>query len=313
VPQTSGVIAILGGLGAAVLWASATLTSSRAGRHIGPSSTVAWMMLVGVVVATPLAAMSGPMPSLTPELTFWMLGSGAGGVTGLMLVYRGLRLGKVGVVAALSSTEGAIAAVISVVAGEPITILVAVMLCVIVGGVAVVALSADEDPALPDAVPLPVPNRPAGDPAAATGRRPRFTPAQYAVLFGTAAAACFGLSIYSTAKLGDSMPALMAVLPVRFLGVAAVFVPLALARRLRMTRRAVPMVLWIGVAEVFGNASYVVGAGQSIAIAAVLASQFAAVAAVAAYVLFRERLSTMQRSGVVVIALGVAVLTLARG
>jgi multidrug transporter EmrE-like cation transporter len=73
------------------------------------------------------------------------------------------------------------------------------------------------------------------------------------------------------------------------------------------------MVAWIGVAEVFGNASYVIGAGQSIAIAAILASQFAAIAAVTAFILFRERLSVPQRSGVVAIVIGVAVLTLARG
>ena len=52
---------------------------------------------------------------------------------------------------------------------------------------------------------------------------------------------------------------------------------------------------------------------QSIAIAAVLASQFAAVGAVAAFFLFRERLSVGQRSGVVAIALGVAMLTAVRG
>jgi multidrug transporter EmrE-like cation transporter len=73
------------------------------------------------------------------------------------------------------------------------------------------------------------------------------------------------------------------------------------------------MVILIGAAEVFGNASYVVGSTVSIAISAVLASQFAAVAAVAAFFLFRERLSLGQRSGVVTICLGVALLTAFRG
>jgi drug/metabolite transporter (DMT)-like permease len=141
---------------------------------------------------------------------------------------------------------------------------------------------------------------------------PRVGDAQKAVLFGAAGALAFGLCIYSTARLGAEMTPLMAVVPVRVVGVAAVFLPLALTGRLRLTRRALPMVAWIGVAEVFGNAVYVVGSTESIAIAAVLASQFAAVAAVAAFVLFHERLSTMQRSGVVAIALSVAVLTLVR-
>jgi len=280
---------MLGGLGAAVLWASATLASSRAGRLIGPSATVAWMMLVGVVVAAPLAFASGSAPAMTPDVLAWMLGSGTGGVAGLMLVYRGLQLGKVGVVAALASTEGAIAAVISVVAGEPITLPIAATLVVIAGGIAWVAFATDS-PGKPNA---------SGDPTRAA-------------LFGAAAALCFGLSIYSTARLGAYMSPLMAVLPVRVVGVLSVSVPLALAGRLRLTRRALPMVVWIGVAEVFGNASYVVGSRQSIAIAAILASQFAAVAAIAAFVIFRERLSRRQLSGVVAIAIGVATLALVR-
>jgi drug/metabolite transporter (DMT)-like permease len=317
------MIAILGGLGAALLWASATLTSSRAGRLIGPTATVAWMMLVGVSVATPLAILSGPAPALSPGLTGWMAGSGAGGVAGLLLVYRGLRLGKVGVVASLASTEGAIAAVISVVSGEPMTLTVALTLCAIAGGVALVAFATEpsEPPAAAadatataDATaaadpPAPIDETAGGLPEAL---RPGVADAQKAVLFGATAALCFGLSIYSTARLGAEMSPLMAVLPVRVVGFATVFLPLALTRRLRLTRRALPMVVWIGVAEVFGNAVYVVGAKQSIAIAAVLASQFAAVAAIAAFVLFRERLSTGQRSGVVAIACGVAVLALVR-
>ncbi|HEX7590668.1 MAG TPA: EamA family transporter [Candidatus Limnocylindrales bacterium] len=302
------MIAILGGLGAAVLWATATLTSSRAGRLIGPSSTVAWMMAVGLLVATPLALASGPIPAMTPNLVLWMAGSGLGGVIGLLLVYRGLSLGKVGVVAALASTEGAIAAVVSVIAGESMTIPVAALLCVIAGGIAVVAfLNGTADAAATGAADV----ADAGE-AAAGAKEIRVASERQAVLCGAAAAICFGVSIYSTAKVGASLSPIAAVLPVRVVGVVAVFVPLLLSGRLRITRRSVPMVLLIGVAEVFGNAAYVVGAQDSIAIAAVLASQFAVVTAIAAFVIFGERLSLYQRSGVAVIAMGVALLTLVR-
>jgi drug/metabolite transporter (DMT)-like permease len=86
-----------------------------------------------------------------------------------------------------------------------------------------------------------------------------------------------------------------------------------LARRLQFSRQAVPFIIVIALGEVFGNVSYVFGARNSIAIASVLASQFAAVAAVAAFFLFRERLSAGQRSGFVAIAVGLAILTLVRG
>jgi drug/metabolite transporter (DMT)-like permease len=132
-------------------------------------------------------------------------------------------------------------------------------------------------------------------------------------MWGALAAIGFGITVYSTAQVGRSLPPLMAVLPVRVVGVVGVFIPMALAGRLRLTRRAVPLVALIGALEVFGNASYVVGSRESIAISAVLASQFAAVAAVAAFFLFRERLSLGQRSGVVAIAVGVAFLAAVRG
>lgn len=304
------MIAILGGLGAAVMWASSTLTGSRAGRLIGASSTLGWMMLVGLAVGAPLAVASGPLPALTPELAAWLAGSGLGGVAGLMLVYRGLRVGKVGVVAALASTEGAIAAVLAVISGERLTLPVGLMLCVIVLGVVTVALAGGGPVEAEFAGTADGGTASAGD---AAPLRPGLSPERRAVLYGAAAAVCFGISIYSTAKAGLSLPPFVAVMPVRVVGVVAVFLPLALTGRLRLTRRAAPMVAWIGVAEVLGNASYVVGARESIAVAAVLASQFAALTAVAAFLLFRERLSLHQRSGVVAIIVGVALLTAFRG
>jgi len=64
-----------------------------------------------------------------------------------------------------------------------------------------------------------------------------------------------------------------------------------------------------GIAEVVGFASFAVGARDGLAVTAVLASQFAAIAAVAAFVLFQERLGRMQLVGVTTIVVGVAILT----
>jgi drug/metabolite transporter (DMT)-like permease len=293
VRHTSRMIAILSGLTAASLWAATTLTSSRAGRLIGSTSTCAWMMLVGVAVAVPMAVVTGPLPEITPALVPWLAGSSIGGVAGLLLTYRGLRLGKVGVVAALASTEGAIAAVLAVVAGERLTLPVAAVLVLLAVGVAVVAF-AEGDAEMSD--------------HGANARRLE----RRAAMYGGLAALLFGISIFSTAQLGKSLSPFAAVLPVRVGGVIGVFIPMVLSGKLRLTRPAVPMVLLIGAGEVFGNAAYVVGTGESIAVTAVLASQFAGIAAIAAWVLFHERLTIQQRSGVVAIAAGVAALTLVR-
>ena len=71
----------------------------------------------------------------------------------------------------------------------------------------------------------------------------------------------------------------------------------------------IPLVITAGVCEVLGFYAYAIGSRHGIAIAAVLASQFGALAAVAGYVLFGERLSRVQLCGVVVAVSGVAVLT----
>lgn len=293
------------------MWAFSGLTSSRSTRLIGASSNLAWMMLVGLAIATPLALASGPMPPITPALAGWMATSGITGVVGLLVMYRGLRIGKVGVVAALASTEGAMAAVISVIAGERLTIQAVAMLCVIVVGVATVALATGNDSGSVAASDDPLAGNTAvpGSSSAAGNLSARLGTERQAAMYGAIAAVIFGVNIYSTAQLGHSLPTFMAVMPVRLVGVVAVFVPMALTGRLRMVRPAVPMVVLIGALEVFGNSSYVIGSRESIAIAAVLASQFAAVAAVAAFFLFHERLSLGQRSGIVAIALGVAVLS----
>ncbi len=58
-----------------------------------------------------------------------------------------------------------------------------------------------------------------------------------------------------------------------------------------------------------GVASFALGARHGLAVSAVLASQFAALSAVGAYVLFHERLTRVQLAGVAAIVFGVALLT----
>jgi drug/metabolite transporter (DMT)-like permease len=92
-------------------------------------------------------------------------------------------------------------------------------------------------------------------------------------------------------------------------GVTVVAVPLLCTGRLRVTRAAAPYLVVGGVCEVLGLASFTVGARHGLAVSAVLASQFGAIAAVAGFVAFRERLGRVQVAGIVAIAAGVALLT----
>jgi drug/metabolite transporter (DMT)-like permease len=281
------MIAILGGLGAACAWAVTTLTAARASRLIGTPATLAWVMLTGFVVVAPVALAEGRPAALDGGAFAWLAIAGAGNVAGLLLVYSGLRIGKVGVVSPISSTEGAVAAVIAVVAGERLGAWTAAALVLIAVGVILAA-------------------RPAVEPDAAGRDDPR------AVVFGMAAALAFGASLYATGRASLELPIAWAVLPPRLLGVAFVTIPLALLGGLRLTRAAAPIVVASGLAEVAGFVSYSIGARHGIAVTAVIASQFAAIAAVAAGFLFRERLGRTGVAGVIVIAVGVAAVSALR-
>src|SRR5690348_14358002 len=113
---------------------------------IDPASVVAWVMLVGLLIAVPLAAVSGVPGRLGPESGAWLAASGVGNVVGLVLTYRALRIGQVALIAPLVSTEGAVAAVIALIAGEPLAPGVAVTLAAIMAGIWV-ASAPDRSPA----------------------------------------------------------------------------------------------------------------------------------------------------------------------
>jgi drug/metabolite transporter (DMT)-like permease len=278
------LLAILGGIGAAFCFGASTLCSSRSSRLIGSSSVVAWMMLVGLLVLLPVAVAEGVPEGLDAGAGVWLVLSGLGNVVGLLIVYAALRIEKVGIVAPITSTEGAIAALIAVAAGEAIGGGTGLALAVIVLGVILAGVVRAER-----------------EVEHGYGRR--------GALLALISAGCFGVGLYATARIGADLPLVWAVLPARVAGAFFIAIPLVLGSRLRLTRRALPLVVASGLGEVVGFASFAFGARHGIAISAVLASQFAAVAAIGAYFLFGERLTPIQLVGVAMILAGVAALT----
>jgi len=292
------VIAILGGLGAAAAWALSTLCSSRSSRLIDPASVVAWMMLVVLLITVPAAALSGVPARLGPGSGAWLAASGVGNVLGLVLTYRALRIGQVALVAPLVSTEGAVAAVIALIAGEPLAAGVAFTLAVIMAGIWMAS----------------APDGPRAAASAPSRSLTSETPAHptEATVLAMAAALAFGVSLYATARAGAELPVSWVVLSARAIGVVTLALPLALTRRLEITRPAVPLVVASGVCEVLGFYSYTTGSRHGIAVAAVLASQVGGLAALGGYLAFGERLSRKRTFGVCTMLAGVAVLSALR-
>lgn len=278
------MVSIVFGLLTACFFASSSLMSSRAVKIIGSASAVAWVMLVGLIVTTPFVVASGVPANIGPSIP-WMVVLGLGNVIGILIAGFALRVGKVGVVAPILATEGAIAAVIAALLGESIAPIVGFMLLVIVGGIVISAM--------------------APDPAPLAKERP-----VYAVVLSTVAAACFGVSLFAAGNLSNDVPIPWVLLPARLTGVLIILIPLLVMRKLQITRSTVPLVVAMGFTEILGFVCFSIGAQYQVAITSVLSSQFAPIAAVAAYFLFKEKLGRLQIAGVVVLVIGVTSLTL---
>jgi drug/metabolite transporter (DMT)-like permease len=267
------MIAIAGGLAAALSFAVSTLCATRASRLIGPAPVLAWVAIVGLALSAGVAAAQRPVP--TAAQAGWLAIAGLGNVAGLLLEYTAVRSGKVGVVAPIISTEGGLA-------GERLPWIALAALATVVTGAVLVAWPTTGDRTGPGGTSS-----------------------------GSALAACaaivFGLSIYATGHVA-SLPIGWVVVPPRLAGVACVALPLAIGRRLKLTPAAIAPVVTAAICEVTGFAALTLGARQNIAVTAVIASLFASLAAIGAYVLFAERLGRPARIGIAAIVVGVGIL-----
>ena len=277
------MIAILGGLGAALSWGLSTVVASRSTRMIGSQQALAYVMLLGLGALAVLAPASGVPQHASGHAWAWAVLAGAGSAAGLSMMYRAVHLGKVGVVAPIASTEGALAAVFSIALGETLTAGVAVCLIVIACGVVVVTMRGH---------------------AADVHLRPS--------LYALGAACLFGVNLVASARAGDALGALWTIFVARIVGVSMIALPLLLRGRLRLPGAAWWLVCFSATAEVVGYVCYVTGAHHGVAIPAVLGSQFAAVATIASFAMFDERIGPRQIAGAVVIVTGVSVLAVLR-
>jgi drug/metabolite transporter (DMT)-like permease len=308
------VTAIIGGLAAAVLWATATLASSRSSRMIGSRVVLAWVMVVGTIVGLPIALATGVPPIVTGEAWALMALAGVCYSAGLYATYRALSIGKVSIIAPIVATEGAIGALISVALGDTLGLAAMSLLAIIAVGVVLAAI----EPAKPDVpagtieLAADALDGPASehteDVTAARLPGPIPDRTREAVLLAMSAAAIFGVGLVSAGKAAMLVAPIWVAVSSRVVGLGIVALPLVLQGRFTVTRWSLPLVIVAGIGEVIGSTAAAWAATDSIPISAVLGSQFAAIAAVVAYLLFGERLSRSQVLGVILIVAGVSVL-----
>ena len=304
------MIAVFGGLAAAVAWAGSSLCSSRSSRLTDPLSVVAGMMLIGLLICAPIMAIQGVPAGLHGEAWLWLVLSGGCNIAGLLLTYAAFRTGQVALITPLVSTEGAVAALIAVAAGETLGAAAAGALTLATVGVCLAS-------SRPSETAVPGPARPAPgvsrsvlpEPAYRDAGRPGLTGHVKVVALALAAALLFGAGLYTTARAGALLPSDWVVSAPRVVASVVLALPLVVMRRLRFPRAAVPFIVASGLCEVAGFFAYTLASRHGIAVAAVLSAQFSTVTVIAAYLLFGERLGHLQLAGVCAVIVGVSLLS----
>jgi drug/metabolite transporter (DMT)-like permease len=246
-------------------------------------STLAWVAVLGLAASVPALVIDRPSGPVPVEAIAWLGVSGLAYVIGLLLLYVAMSRGPVGIAAPIASTEGAVAAVIAIGAGEDASLALLVALAIIVAGLLITTLSRDR--------------------SAAGASTPGF------IGLSAGAALALGVGLFAAAQVGDAAPISWLMAAGRIVGVLLLAIPLAIGRRLRFERSVLGWLVAAGVLEVVGFVGFGIGAPAGVAVTAVLASQFAVVATVGA-ALLGERLEPRRWLGVGIVAIGVAAVAL---
>ena len=267
----------------ACTWGSISVLEARVSRALGGPSALAWIFGVGLVVIVPIALIHG-IPDASAGAWAWAMLASGGSLAGLAMLFTAMQYGRVGLVAATISSQGAFASVYAAIGGESLHPLSFVAIAVSAAGTFVLIG--------------------AGGPVAPPRER-------RGILLALGAASFTGISLFAAARGGSSIGADWVVTCVRVSSVAAVLVPLAATSRLKSPRGVVVPILISGVAEVAAFGAYIAASDRiGVAVPAVIASQFALIAATVGWFVLGERLGPRQFAGAGAILAGVTALTI---
>lgn len=268
------------GLAAAVAWGAGDFGGGLVSRRVSVFGVVLVTQLVGMAIAAAIAVIRAePMPAGQDLLL--CIAAGVLGVIGITSLYRGLAVGRMGVVAPVT---GVLAAVIPVIAGIILEgwpaqlVLVGIGLAV----VAVVLVSRVKDDA-------------------ATGR----SGIQEALLAGLAIG-LFGVVISGIGE-GFVFSSLTVIRGTQVVILVAALLLLRSRIPWRPPRDALLALVVIGILDMAGNAFYLLGVQTgALAIAAVLSSLYPVTTVILAAVLLKER-ATRDHAAGIALAIGAIV------
>lgn len=276
------LVAVVFALVSAALWGMSDFGGGLLGRRAPIIGVLLITQTIGFVIAAVITGLRAE-PVMGGRDLMLALGGATLASVGVGCLYRGLAVGRMGIVAPVAAVLTAVTpALIGIVLqGLPSDL-------VIVGfGVAIVAV------VIVSAAPDDGSGRPSG--------------VRYALLAGVA----LGLLSFDFSRI--SLAYVFAPLTVLRGGVVLIFGAVVLVRRLpwRLPRSTWPLAVAVGVVDLVGNAAFITASRTGdLAIAAVLSSLYPVVTVLLAAALLRERITVSHAAGV---ALALAAIVLITG
>lgn len=271
------VLSLLASIG----WGLADFGGGLTSRRAAVLGVLFGSQVASLAVGLPILA-AVHEPAMRPLDIGISLAGGVLGATGLALLYRGLAVGRMGVVAPVAAVLTASIPVGFGFLTEGVPSVVAII-GIGVAGLSVVLVSRSPD---------------------ATDGRPS------GLWYGLAAGAVFGTFTVLVSQLGEGL-VLSPVIGIRIASVAMVATWILVRRQpWRVPRSLWPALVAIGVADMLATAAYLTAiAVGPLSIAAILASLYPVVTTVLAAVVLRERVTPLRAAGI--LAAGVAVVLIA--
>lgn len=275
------LLTVLLGLTAAVCWGAPDVWLAQATRHLGPFPVAFGAILIGLVVIAP-AALFVDLPEWSTRGVLLALVVGGLTALGYQVGFIAFKHGAVSIVAPIIACEGAVAAGISIAAGETVGESIGIFLALAVVGVVLAAM---------------------GEGGGRKGALP------------AALAACiWGLILVLSSPVSDELGVFWGFVAVRA-SALVLMLPLAVARGVTMRWRAdTSRVAAWGVGDSLAYLAFVAAAHRGpVSVASVLAAQFATVAVVVATVFFGERPRARQLVGVGLVIVAVSAIAVVSG
>jgi drug/metabolite transporter (DMT)-like permease len=275
------LLVVVLGLLASVGWGVADFGGGLSSRSAPVLGVLFWSQVASLVIALPILFASHE-PAMRPLDVAISIAGGLMGAVGLSLLYRGLSVGRMGVVAPIAAVLTATLPVAFGFLTEGVPSGFAIL------GIVCAALSVVLVSRVPDAGD----GRPSG------------------LRYGLAAGAMFGLFTTAATGLADDLIISPSVL-IRVASISAIGAYLLVRRApWRVPRRIWPALVAVGVIDMSATASYLSALDVGpIAIAAILASLYPVVTTILAAVVLRERVTSAHAVGI--LAAGAAVVLIA--